>query len=159
YAADKLADSGQAEATTQHHFEYFLSQAEQAEAHLYGPEQEAWLDRLEIDHSNIEAALSWSLRTKHAEAGLFFALSVEYYWECCTLQREGLEWLEKLLVIAENIPVSMRARALRVVARCASYLGDGRKAAERCHESLTLANEIHDEWNMAWALGTLGFFE
>ncbi len=43
------------------HLEYFLRWAEQAEPKLRGPEQLEWLNRLELEHDNLRAALAWSL--------------------------------------------------------------------------------------------------
>ncbi len=39
---------------------YFLAVAEEAEPQLTGPEQQAWLDRLEKEHDNLRSALTWS---------------------------------------------------------------------------------------------------
>jgi predicted ATPase len=61
YLAQQLAESGETGAATQRHFDCFAMLADQAEAHQYGPEQEEWFDRLELDYDNLAAALAWSL--------------------------------------------------------------------------------------------------
>ena len=43
------------------HAEYFLALAEEAEPMLWGAEDAAWLDRLEQEHDNMRAALSWAI--------------------------------------------------------------------------------------------------
>src|SRR5262249_22448900 len=62
YAGDKLAEAGETATITQRHLAFFSKLADEAEAHLYGPYQEVWFDRLEVEHDNLGAALAWSLR-------------------------------------------------------------------------------------------------
>jgi len=51
-----------------------LALAEQAEPKILGPEEELWLERLEIEHDNLRAALEWSKADKQgAEAELRLA--------------------------------------------------------------------------------------
>src|SRR6266567_2836174 len=58
YALEALAASGEMESTRQAHAAYYLALAEQAELELGGPQQGAWLDRLEREHDNLREALS-----------------------------------------------------------------------------------------------------
>ena len=46
------------------HAAYFLKLAEEEEQASQGPLQGVWLDRLETEHDNLRAALSWSLDSK-----------------------------------------------------------------------------------------------
>src|SRR5207249_5825571 len=43
------------------HAEHYLALAEHAVSRPRGPEQLAWLDRLELEHDNLRSALEWSL--------------------------------------------------------------------------------------------------
>src|SRR2546421_4211466 len=53
YARDRLLEAGEAEGVRERHRNWFLALAEQAEPELRGPEQGAWLDRLEREHDNL----------------------------------------------------------------------------------------------------------
>src|SRR3712207_34271 len=68
FANAKLEESGKVEAVRRAHAEYFLALAEEAAPMLWGAEDAGWLDRLEREHGNMRAALSWAI--EHEEATL-----------------------------------------------------------------------------------------
>ena len=51
------------------HAAHYLALAEQAAPALYGPEQLAWLDRLEGEHANLLLALGWLAEPGASGAG------------------------------------------------------------------------------------------
>ena len=70
YSREKLEASGEAPAVRDRHLNYFLAFAEEAEPHLEGPDQKAWLDRCQRDLFNIRFAWEWAIKSKKAEKGL-----------------------------------------------------------------------------------------
>ena len=66
YAWEKLEESGEAEEVRRRHATFFLAQAAEAEPRLRGPEDREWLERLESEHDNMRAALSWALEREEA---------------------------------------------------------------------------------------------
>jgi predicted ATPase len=70
FAREKLQGSGEAEEIKRVHAEYFLALAEEANPQLRGPDQLEWLERLEAEHDNMRAALSWALERREAEVSL-----------------------------------------------------------------------------------------
>ncbi|MFQ5794857.1 MAG: AAA family ATPase [Candidatus Bipolaricaulia bacterium] len=71
YGLERLEASGEAEATQRTRADYYLALAEQAEPKLWGgPEQGEWLDRLEVEHDNLRAALAWCEQSGECEVGL-----------------------------------------------------------------------------------------
>ncbi len=158
FAADKLAESGETAAVTERHLAFFSKLADEAEAHLYGPHQEAWFDRLELEHDNLGAALVWTLKEEKSEAGLRLAGGLGWFWELRSHFHEGYIWLERLLAIHSSAPTLVRVKALQFAGVCASNLGDNQHARKFCEESLALACETGDKRRIAWALGTLGLY-
>ena len=61
YGLERLARAGGAAALRRRHAAHFLALAEEAAPQAFGPEQAAWLSRLEAEHDNLRAALAWSL--------------------------------------------------------------------------------------------------
>jgi predicted ATPase len=61
YARERLEESGEADAFRRRHADFFLALAEEAEPELAGAQQQEWANRLETDHDNMRAALSWAL--------------------------------------------------------------------------------------------------
>jgi predicted ATPase len=59
YASEEIEGSGEAKAVGRRHAGYFVSLAEEAEPAMAGPDQVAWLERLEREHDNVRAALGW----------------------------------------------------------------------------------------------------
>jgi DNA-binding MarR family transcriptional regulator len=95
--------------------------AEQAEPALHGPEQIAWLDRLEVEHDNVRAALAWSLDGGDAgsmagadagvASGVRLAGAISWFWYL-RHKREGLTWLERVLARSQGTATVARATAL-----------------------------------------------
>ncbi|WP_280480807.1 BTAD domain-containing putative transcriptional regulator, partial [Nocardia cyriacigeorgica] len=66
YAADRLAESGDAEAARRAHLTYFTGLAATAEPHLRRAEQLEWLAVLEAEHDNIASAMRGALASEDA---------------------------------------------------------------------------------------------
>jgi predicted ATPase/DNA-binding XRE family transcriptional regulator len=129
YALERLELSGEVETVRQRHALHYLGQAEAAAQHLLGAEQTTWLQRLEIDHDNLRAALAWcleKLKTENAELrkpagqteeqfsvlnsqfsiapqeiGLRLAGALWRFWDTCSHLAEGRRWLEQMLALRD----------------------------------------------------------
>jgi len=75
YAYDRLPEAGEEAEVRTRHRDWYLVLAEQADRELHGPRQELWLERLEMEHDNLRAALERSRVQKDgAEAGASLVL-------------------------------------------------------------------------------------
>ncbi len=158
YARDKLLGSAEAEIIRQQHAAYYLTLAEQAELKLQGLEQLAWLDRLEVDHDNLRAALRWSRAEAQAgETGLRLAGALGMFWYLHGYWSEGRGWLEGMLTQTEVLGrTPARAKALMGAGMLAHHQGDYGQAGLLLGESLTLYRELGDKVGSAWSLYFLG---
>ena len=95
YALERLELSGEAEEIRRLHAEYFLALAERGESKLREPEEATWLERLDTEHDNMRAALSWALESEEAELGLKLASSLWQFWDMRGYYGEGRRWLRR----------------------------------------------------------------
>jgi predicted ATPase/class 3 adenylate cyclase len=114
YAAEKLAESGEAETIRSRHLAAFAALAVRAEPECMRHDQVLWLERLEEDLDNVRAAVEWSLH-HDVETGLRMAAAMGKFCIYYGYVGDGALWLSQLLAQAESLPPSTaRARALGV---------------------------------------------
>jgi Tfp pilus assembly protein PilF len=145
FAREKLEKSAEAEEIKRTHAKYFLTLAEEAPPKLRGPNQLEWLDRLEAEHDNMRAALSWALERHEVELALRLGGALSFYWLGRGYHSEGRRWLQGALTIDGRVSPEVRAMALAGVGWLALQQGDFDRAQEACEEGLELlANETRE---------------
>jgi predicted ATPase/DNA-binding winged helix-turn-helix (wHTH) protein len=158
YARERLDESGESDATRARHLSWFLALAEKASAEIVGPDQAAWLTRLDLDRENLLAAHSWCDRAAQgSEPGLRLVRALRRYWV-----NRGLPGLAHRLVIealarpgaAERTLV--RCRALFDAGQIDSWMGRYTEAQAYLTESLAIARAIGDRGRVEVALQALG---
>jgi predicted ATPase/class 3 adenylate cyclase len=157
YATEKLKESGEYQELRASHAAYFVALAEVAAPEIEGPDQVSWMDRLEAEHDNLRAALSWSLETKDAESALRIGGALWWFWVVRGHPNESRRWLAAGLSGGEAAPSSVRARALLAAGDLALRQGDYTRAVEDLQESLALYREAKDRRGEAYALSILGW--
>ncbi len=141
YALEILAARGEVPRTQARHAEYYLSLALEADSHLRTPEQIEWLERLEVERGNLEAALAWFIETAHnAESGLRLAAALLWFWNIRGYLSEARRWLMKALDAAQSgeMPPGLRARALWGLGAILWQEGDLASAQSRVEQSIAL---------------------
>jgi predicted ATPase/class 3 adenylate cyclase len=141
FANAKLEGRGEAEAVRCAHAEYFLALAEEAEPMLWGAEDAAWLNRLEQEHNNMRAALSWAIAHESAELALRLSGALQWFWFAWGYYDEGRSWLEQALVKEDRASTAVRAKGLDAVGWLAHEQGDIDRATAAAEKGLKLSNE------------------
>ena len=159
YALERLAAGGGEEAARRAHTLYYLDLAERAEPELTGAAQGLWLTRLEVEHDNLRAALTWTRDHGETALGLRLAGALWRFWYTRGYLSEGRGWLEGLLALAEgadNVTAAMQAKAFGGAGALAEHQGEYVRAESLYEQSLTLFRELGDTEGTAQALNNLG---
>jgi predicted ATPase/class 3 adenylate cyclase len=158
YALQLLEGAGDAERPRVRHLAHFVTLAEEAETHSTAADQQAWLDRLELEHDNVRVALSWSARdAAHAVIGLRLASALWWFWQVRGYSGEGRSQLAALLAkVPETHDAAVRAKALRGAGILAWHQGDYPAAQSRFEQTLPILEGLGDRRGVARSLGNLG---
>jgi len=163
YGLEALASGGEMESARRAHAAYYLRLSERAELELGGPQQGAWLERLEREHDNLRAALSWSLEQagdEEAELRREIALrlggALWLFWWTHGHWSEGRTFLERALRASEGATAPIQAKALCAAASLSFVQSHYERAEALSSESLVLYRELGDQRGIALSLQSLG---
>jgi predicted ATPase/DNA-binding CsgD family transcriptional regulator len=161
YGWEKLSESGEAAEIRRRHAALFLELAEAAEPAIMGPGQEAWVERLEVEHDNLRAALGWLREEGEAERGLRLAGALGRFWWFRGYFSEGRAQLGELTG-ATSGRTAARAKALHtlgvLIYRSADYsAGDQDVARSSLVESVEIYRELGDGPRATAVLSELGY--
>jgi predicted ATPase/class 3 adenylate cyclase len=156
FAREKLGQSAEAEQIRRLHAEYFLTLAEEAYPELKGANQLQWLERLEAEHDNMRAALSWALEGKVVELALRLGGALWSFWSMRVYYSEGRRWLESALAMEGRGLPEVRAMALAGAGKLAEEQGDLDRAQEAYEVGLQLLANEGSEAKL-WLLASLGW--
>jgi predicted ATPase len=154
FAAERLAECGEAEAYQARHAAWCLALAEEAAPHLLGPDQASWLLRLDAEHDNLRAALAWARAREEGEILARFVGALCWFWGLRTHYAEGARWAEAAL--SAELTTKARADALFAVGLFKWYQGELRRAGAYGEQCLALRKGLGDRWGEAQALILLG---
>jgi len=152
YAREKLQHCGESEAAKRAHAEYFLALAEEAEPELFGPREAEWFDRLEVEHDNFRAALSWTIEQGENETALRLAAALWQFWFARGYSDEGQRWLEQALSEDGQESAAARAKALEALAWLADVQEDMERAEAAAKEGLRLSEGAGVDGSLAASL-------
>jgi len=157
YGLECLDASREAESTRHAHARYYLRLVEDAELHLRGEQQIAWLMRLEQEQENLRAVLRWFVERGETELALRLCGALWWFWRLRGYWSEGRRWLEVVLGLPQvGEPTVARAKALCAAGDLAYYQDDYLTAHSLLEESVMLCRTLHAERELATALGMLG---
>jgi len=133
------------------HAEYFTAFAETWSPRLRGPEQALGLDRLEIEHDNIRAALAWSVATGRGDLALRLVAAAWLFWYIRGYAAEGLRSATEVLD-RFDLALPSRGEALHGCAQLAWQQRDVVTAEHLASEALALFEQQHDDSGRGVAL-------
>jgi predicted ATPase/class 3 adenylate cyclase len=167
FGLEVLASAGEMEMIRQAHAGYYLALAEEAEPHLRASEQQRWLSRLELEHENLRAALSFLLEQAHRQAGtpqergpaeraLRLCAALYPFWYMRSYFLEGQAFLEQALAVRSEVSAPVQAKVLSAGVDMAFAIDDYERAEALGSEGLALYRELGDSAGIANCLSLLG---
>ena len=154
YAAERLAEMPERARVEASHAATFLALAETAAPGLRGPSEQEWLERLEVEHQNIRAAIDWYTQHEPRDA-LRLTAAMSRFWGVRGHFTEGRRRLKALLGMTGDA-TSTRIKALNGAASLAIDQGDRTDAHDLLCESIRLSQELGYRRGEATAFVFLG---
>jgi predicted ATPase/class 3 adenylate cyclase len=149
FAHEQLVEGGDAEELRSRHAAYFLSFAERARAGFGGPDMGTMVAQMVIEYDNLRAALTWGLAVPHADYVVQLTMTLAGLWWIRGYWNEGWAYLERAIVVAQDVAPATRAELLRQAATFASARGDYERAAVLYEEALAIVRRLGDQQGIA----------
>jgi predicted ATPase/transcriptional regulator with XRE-family HTH domain len=156
YARRQLQGSGRVEAAREAHAYYYGRLAQRGESELrQGGDQVAWMRRLEQEHNNLRAALTWASETPSRALFAFeLAQAMSEFWDTRGYIQEGRQWLETVLAL-DSTPSQQRGLLLNEAGWLARMQGDREAACDLQQQALAIQQALGDEVGMSRSLENL----
>ncbi len=158
YALERLEAAGETAAVRRAHAAYYLGLVEGERARIHGPDGAAALNRLEAEHDNLRAALTWAYAQGEAELALRLAYAAWRFWWMRSHLDQGRLWLERALALPDpgDAVSALRVRTLAAAGYFARIQGAYADAILGGEEALALARATGDRDGASAALHLLG---
>jgi predicted ATPase/DNA-binding CsgD family transcriptional regulator len=154
FGLEQLTHTDELESTRRAHANYYLSFVEEAESHLTGADQKAWIKRLEREQDNLRAALHWAIEHQKGELAQRMAGALQMFWLNRGYWSEGRRWLEGSLAMDSGAALApaVRAKALYGAGALSRFQGDFARARMLLEQSLTLYRPLAEKTGVLMAL-------
>ena len=143
FAAERLAGAPEAARLRGAHAEAFLALAETAGHPPAGQGEREWLERLDVEHDNIRAAIDW-FHQQDPAAALRLAAAMSWFWALHGHYTEGRRRLRQLLGLVSGKD-TVQVRALNGAAWLALSQGDYIDADRLLGQSTELSRRLSDK--------------
>lgn len=155
FAFEMLRDASELDDLRRIHARFFLTFAEDAEPFVYGEKGIEWLAKLENEHDNFRAALSWSLKNDH-ETAARIAAALCFLWLGHSHFSEGLGWCNAALEATEDTISEARAKILLHTGIFLRHHGELEAARTVSEECLRESRALNDSAMIQKAVHGLG---
>jgi predicted ATPase len=142
YAADRLAEAGEAVASRDRHRDFFVGLGRRES--LPYSRSASWWGRLAADRDNFRAALEWCFASGDTLSALRLAGAVGDLWIGEGRLDEACAWLERALAEASDAPARTRGRVLTVLAYLRQQRGELAGARAVLEEAAALFDTASD---------------
>jgi predicted ATPase len=145
YALERLRESGDWAEAYDRHADYFVGMAEPGDAELTGPGQLPWLDRLETDHDNLLAAMSWLVEHGPLERAVHLYLVTWRFWWLRGHAADFVGLTDQMVAGSADLPPDEHALALIGVGFVLLANGDEARTRQVFEQSLPLFRQVREK--------------
>lgn len=158
YCADRI-DPETLASLRRRHFQFYADWSEQICPVLRnGPDRGRRRRQLELEHGNLDLALTWCRDTEMDTEGLRLAGRLAYFWLTCGHTELGWAWLDYFLGrTSDSAATSQIAKALHSAGTLAAGQGDNDKACALFERALSMSQPAVDGLLIAEILNHYGF--
>ncbi len=157
FAAEKLAELGEAEKIEAAHAEYFVELAQARHPQLRGESQVATLVELTHDLDNLRAAMDYATRHSRWELLAKAGWALWPFWWIRNMQREGRRWMERVMPHVGELDAFWRIQATIAMGAMLYAQGDVAGCVRYSHELIKLSTETNGNPRaLAFAYGGFG---
>ena len=156
FGHERLTAAGENAEVRTAHAAIFLALAERAVARLKSTDAQAWLDRLEREHDNLRAAMTWAMEQPEPAPLLRFVQQLGQFWYVRSHFGEGRLWLGRALAKEGDAPADLKADASYAASMLARAQSNYAAATESAVRALVLARQLGDDRRTLQALYILG---
>ena len=156
FALDKLREGPDWDAAHQAHAQYCLGRALALEPLLNRLAERGTLDRLETEHDNMTAAITWFLDCHDPESALRLSEAIWVFWWLHGHIDEALRYLTRIFELNDDLSRRGYGRALLAAGTMSLASGDLARGGPRLERALLILREVGDMAGIARAAGPLG---
>jgi predicted ATPase/class 3 adenylate cyclase/DNA-binding CsgD family transcriptional regulator len=159
YAAEKLGESGEADAVRARHRDHYTAMAAVLDAPA-GSDHEQRLEQANTEIDNLRAAFAWSRENSDIEAALAVTSSLQPLWQSRGRIQEGRAWFDTALADLDakypEVAAAVHARALADKAVLDTWAGAA-ASTDQAEQALAIARELDEPALLARVLTACGF--
>ncbi|HEX5671407.1 MAG TPA: adenylate/guanylate cyclase domain-containing protein [Acidimicrobiia bacterium] len=133
------------------HASVYAALVQEGARHFTRSDSRRWLDRIEVDHDNVRAALNWVIGRGDADLAFSLCFALWRFWQMRGWLHEGRRLVEKALTL-EGGSVAGRRDALEAAGGLAYWQADSKATLDFYAGALDLARQTDDAARLADAL-------
>lgn len=156
YGEEKLRELNEIDEILSKHLYYYTKFSELAEPKLKGNEAMIWLEKLEIEHCNLQFAIEYSLSGSDREKGARLGVALVKFWDIRGYYSTGRRLLESILIDKIGISMSMIGKAMNGAGTLATNQGDYVQAQQFHKDGYAMYCKLGDKHGIANSLNNLG---
>jgi len=156
FGLEQLEQQGETHAARSAHAAYILDLAEKAEPQLIGPEQNTWLDHLDVEAENIRSAVEWTLEHGQFDIALRICGAIWRFFAIRGMLADARIWLKRALASQGDGLIPYRTKALVGAGYLAEDLSDYAAAQQYFEQARYLAAATGAKADESRALVGLG---